>query len=236
MRRPRRRKVPEWLSSIWIRPAQRSAAVFRHGFAIRVRRPDVHVGVRRQQLRFAPIRDRRASELVGRLSDRSVGDADAGGKSDSVDTVDQQREITGIRIPECFDSLTLGDELDAAKLSWGYYTSGLVGDGNIWDAYSSIRHIRYGPDWKTDVIRPQKQFLDDVAKGTFANGKLDYADLRQLGSRRLRIGNGSRLGNVVGRCGPDKANIGIRPPSSSSGTNMAAGTITWRHPNSITTA
>jgi phospholipase C len=87
------------------------------------------------------------------------------GKTDKIDTVDQQRVITGIYIPECFNSQTLGDELDAAKRSWGYYTSGPIGDGNIWDAYSSIKHIRNGPDWKDDVIRPQKRFFNDVAAG-----------------------------------------------------------------------
>ncbi|HEY1681105.1 MAG TPA: alkaline phosphatase family protein [Candidatus Tumulicola sp.] len=88
-----------------------------------------------------------------------------GGKTDVVNTIDQQRVITNNYIPVCMDSQTLGDELDAAKLSWGYYTAGVYGDGNIWNAYQAIKHIRYGPDWKADVIRPQTRFLKDVANG-----------------------------------------------------------------------
>jgi phospholipase C len=88
-----------------------------------------------------------------------------GGKTDTVDTVNLQREITGANIRVCFDSLTLGDELDTAKLSWGYYTAGVFGNGNLWNAYQAIKHIRYGPDWKADVIRPQARFFKDVKAG-----------------------------------------------------------------------
>jgi phospholipase C len=88
-----------------------------------------------------------------------------GGKTDVINTVNQERKITGDFIPVCFDSPTLGDELDAAKLTWGYYTAGVFGNGNIWNAYQAIKHIRYGPDWKADVIRPQTRFFKDVAAG-----------------------------------------------------------------------
>jgi phospholipase C len=85
----------------------------------------------------------------------------------------------------CFDYKTLGDELDAAKLSWSYYAAplGVVGPGGttcgkkggaqedgytetgIWSAYQAIEHICYGPDWKKDIISPPPQFLKDVAAG-----------------------------------------------------------------------
>ncbi|MGB8519453.1 MAG: alkaline phosphatase family protein, partial [Candidatus Tumulicola sp.] len=32
-----------------------------------------------------------------------------------------------------------------------------------------VRHIRFGPDWKTDVITPQTRFIKDVSNGTLAN-------------------------------------------------------------------
>ncbi len=78
--------------------------------------------------------------------------------------VNQQRQIQGSQ-QVCFDNNTLGDELDTAGISWGFYTANLNGDGNIWSAYQAIRHIRYGNDWKTDIITPQTQFITDVSSG-----------------------------------------------------------------------
>jgi phospholipase C len=90
-----------------------------------------------------------------------------GGPTDTIETLTQQRTIRyGHRIQVCFNSTTLGDELDAAGLSWRYYTASLpYGDGEFWSAYSAIRHIYEGPDWKKDVISPQTLFFDDVQKG-----------------------------------------------------------------------
>ena len=70
----------------------------------------------------------------------------------------------------CFDYQTLGDELDTAKLTWRFYTSNINDFTDcVWSGYQAVRHIRYGPDWKQDVITPQKQFITDVAAGTLAN-------------------------------------------------------------------
>jgi phospholipase C len=41
----------------------------------------------------------------------------------------------------------------------------VFGNGNLWNAYPAIKHIRYGPDWKADVIRPQTRFFKDVKAG-----------------------------------------------------------------------
>ena len=71
----------------------------------------------------------------------------------------------------CFDWPTLADELDAAGLSWRYYspiaggTNGTISD---WSAYQSIRHIRYGPDWTNNVITPETQFFKDLSAGKLA--------------------------------------------------------------------
>jgi phospholipase C len=77
-------------------------------------------------------------------------------------TVNPPRQYGGYIRP-CFDYQTLGDELDTAGLSWGFYTAALNGDGNIWSAYQAVKHIYNGPDWKSDIITPQTQFLNDVA-------------------------------------------------------------------------
>ncbi|HEV3091573.1 MAG TPA: alkaline phosphatase family protein [Candidatus Cybelea sp.] len=87
-----------------------------------------------------------------------------GGPSDRIGTITQARRY-GPDIQACFNNTTLGDELDAAGLSWGYYTATIDGDGNLWSAYQAISHIYHGPDWKKDVISPQTRFFGDVSHG-----------------------------------------------------------------------
>ncbi|MGA8475533.1 MAG: alkaline phosphatase family protein [Candidatus Cybelea sp.] len=95
-----------------------------------------------------------------------------GGESDKVATIREDRQY-GKPQTACFDYKTLGDELDKAKLSWRFYTSKYLsrssGDGSYWSAYQAVSHIYYGPDWKKDIITPQKRFLIDVAAGKLAN-------------------------------------------------------------------
>jgi phospholipase C len=70
----------------------------------------------------------------------------------------------------CFTRFpTLADVLDAPGVSWKYYASPLsrIG-GKVWSEFSSIRAVRYGPDWK-NVISPQTRILDDVPAGTLAD-------------------------------------------------------------------
>jgi phospholipase C len=88
--------------------------------------------------------------------------------------------IDGRRTHPCFNNTTLGDELDAARLSWAYYesgdTDGICGNAGdrgdrgasygMWIAYWAIKHICYGPDWNNDIISPPSKFLTDVRDGT----------------------------------------------------------------------
>lgn len=81
--------------------------------------------------------------------------------------------INGVRasVP-CFDYTTLGDLMDAAHVSWRYYSRANGADEDaisIWSAYDAIRHIRYGPDWQTNIITPNTQFFTDVENGQMAN-------------------------------------------------------------------
>ncbi|HEU5479634.1 MAG TPA: alkaline phosphatase family protein [Candidatus Tumulicola sp.] len=87
-----------------------------------------------------------------------------GGPSDTVYTITQQRQY-GNQEQACFDEQTLGDELDKAGVSWHFYTSTVNGDGGIWSAYQAINHIRYGPDWNSDIITPQSQIIQDAQNG-----------------------------------------------------------------------
>ena len=90
------------------------------------------------------------------------------GDTDKISTITETRDPAGPRIRPCYDYQTLGDELDAAGLSWKFYAS-RFGGGGIWSSYTEIRHIRYGPDWKRDVITPNWRFITDVRKGRLAN-------------------------------------------------------------------
>ena len=107
----------------------------------------------------------------------------AGGPTDTIYTLSQERVVGKPLIPVCFDNKTLGDELDDAKLPWAFYTYP-IGDGpkpcgggadanysesnGIWSAYQAIKHICYGPDWDKDIITNATQFLTDVPAGKLA--------------------------------------------------------------------
>jgi phospholipase C len=88
-----------------------------------------------------------------------------GGPTDTIWTITQQRALN-VKVPVCFSYTTLADELDKAGVSWRYYTSKIdYAEGGIWNAYQAVNQIRYGPDWKTDVITPQTRFFKDVSGG-----------------------------------------------------------------------
>jgi phospholipase C len=75
--------------------------------------------------------------------------------------VDPQGNESSVQYP-CYEHLTLGDLLDLQGLSWRYYTA-LA--NSLWTAPNAIYHLRFGPDWKNDVIPNQKQILSDIADG-----------------------------------------------------------------------
>ncbi len=95
-----------------------------------------------------------------------------GGGSDYISTVTQNRNIYGPAQPPCFDYTTLGDELDAAALSWRFYavqyTDDGGGNGGTWSGYQAVNHIFNGKDWK-NVVSPNWRFITDVRKGNLAN-------------------------------------------------------------------
>jgi phospholipase C len=92
-----------------------------------------------------------------------------GGRDDFVETITHKRTFGKEQQP-CFDYQTLGDELDAAGLEWRFYTSRYTKPfAGLWSAYQAIRHIYDGPDWKRDIITPQKQFIRDVRAGNLAS-------------------------------------------------------------------
>jgi phospholipase C len=90
--------------------------------------------------------------------------------SNPLPTLNADRSF-GPNVNACEDYTTLGDELDAASLTWRIYTYpyNVENSGGIWNGYAAINHIFNGPDWATDVITPATNFTSDVAGGTLAS-------------------------------------------------------------------
>jgi phospholipase C len=78
---------------------------------------------------------------------------------------DAMREIASylIEIRTCFDIQTLPDLLEAAGITWKYYSTEVFPIG---DVLRAIRHIRRGPMWKN--VEESIDFLDDLEAGKLA--------------------------------------------------------------------
>jgi phospholipase C len=61
----------------------------------------------------------------------------------------------------CVDIPTLPDEMNAAGLSWRYYSATSTQYGYIWSVLDAINHIRNGDQWDTNVL-PVNNFETDV--------------------------------------------------------------------------
>jgi phospholipase C len=84
--------------------------------------------------------------------------------------LDPQRHVHRFQGPfPCFDEWnTMAEELDDAGVSWKYYATKLL-DGGLWEPYEASKYVRYGPDWRNDIIAPQSQVLQDAANGHLAS-------------------------------------------------------------------
>ncbi len=68
----------------------------------------------------------------------------------------------------CFDQFnTIAEVLDDAGVSWKYYATSVL-DAGIWEPFEGIKYVRYGPDWKHDIIAPQNKVLKDADSGNLA--------------------------------------------------------------------
>ena len=74
----------------------------------------------------------------------------------------------GARTSTCFDAPTIGDLLDQNNVSWKFYAPTIGFGGFEWDAYDSIQHIRFGPDWSQSNITPETTVLADIANNNLA--------------------------------------------------------------------
>ncbi|HTX59384.1 MAG TPA: alkaline phosphatase family protein [Verrucomicrobiae bacterium] len=67
----------------------------------------------------------------------------------------------------CLSYPTLRDSLDAAGLSWRYYTPQVnLPGGEFWSAFDAIDAVRHGPEWGKNVVWPEKLVLGDIANDT----------------------------------------------------------------------
>jgi phospholipase C len=71
------------------------------------------------------------------------------------------------RVPPCFDFATVADWLNSAGLTWRYYGVPQGAPGYQWSPFDAIRHIRSGPQWRTNVL-PASQFVEDVSENNLA--------------------------------------------------------------------
>jgi len=69
----------------------------------------------------------------------------------------------------CFDYPTMAESLDARGITWRYYAPGSKDNFFIISAFQAIRSVRFGKDWKNNVISPETQVLTDIAKGKLAS-------------------------------------------------------------------
>ncbi len=61
---------------------------------------------------------------------------------------------------------TLAAELDAAQITWKYYTPPLKSTGSLWNAFDMIASVRYSSEWGTKVVWPETKIFTDIQNGT----------------------------------------------------------------------
>jgi phospholipase C len=71
-------------------------------------------------------------------------------------------------ISPCMDFPVLPDLLNAAGLTWTYYSPPIATSGFEWNSLDAISHIRYGAQWATN-IKATSTIMTDAANGTLAN-------------------------------------------------------------------
>lgn len=70
------------------------------------------------------------------------------------------------KAPICYNFTTLADLMDAAGISWRYYSHGGSTHLSIWQPFQAISQIRFGPDWSNGDIANSPTFFTDISRGT----------------------------------------------------------------------
>lgn len=64
----------------------------------------------------------------------------------------------------CFNFRTLPDLLQKAGISWKYYAPPAFTSGYVWSTLDAIKHIRYSPLWRSNVVNDDT-FVSDARNG-----------------------------------------------------------------------
>jgi phospholipase C len=109
----------------------------------------------------------------------------------------------------CFNQYkTIADVLDASNVSWKYYVEAMSGkyadtSGDLWNAFDAIKSVRYGADWKKNIVSPNSQVMDDAAAGKLASVSYVIPTLFDSDHPASGCANGpnwvSRVVNAIGK-------------------------------------
>jgi len=138
------------------------------------------------------------------------------GTTTSVLTIEQKYLSNGGPFP-CLHYRTLRDLLDAAGVSWKYYSPRVGGStGSIWNAFDAIKAVRYGSEWNTNVSTSDKLIFHDIARHRLASVSWLVPDL----SNSDHPGKHSDTG-------PSSAAVLVNAIGESSYWNSTAIVIVW---------
>ena len=68
------------------------------------------------------------------------------------------------KTPPCYDVETIADNLNNAGISWRFYAPQPGQSGYSFSVLDAISHIRYSPQWTSNVV-PAEQFIADAQNG-----------------------------------------------------------------------
>ncbi len=127
----------------------------------------------------------------------------------------------------CLSYETLRDLLDAAKVSWTYYVPKMccTANGKLFSAFDAIKAVRYGPQWKKNVVSPQTKIFSDVKHGRLAAVSWLIPNQPDSDHPGEKVTTDHR-GLPASSTRSARAPTGTRPRSWSSGTIGAASTTT----------
>jgi phospholipase C len=117
---------------------------------------------------------------------------------------------------------TIADLLDAAGVTWRYYvqpkSQTRFGRDSWWlNAFDAVKAVRYGPDWHTDISKPDTKILKDIANG----------DLQQVSWVMPHKGASDHAGGGSGPCGPNWVASIVNAIGQSQYWKSTAIVITW---------
>ncbi|MDP9024606.1 MAG: hypothetical protein M3N13_04410, partial [Candidatus Eremiobacteraeota bacterium] len=68
----------------------------------------------------------------------------------------------------CFTYATIADLLNAKSRTWAYYVPRSDRNSGV-NGFAAIKSVRFGPQWKTNIISPETQLFTDIGNGKLAN-------------------------------------------------------------------